>query len=201
MKLRLGAQLVAFVLAGLMSTDRLRAQVDDCIAQLDSCIESAAIPDEARENVRLLDEVWQVMDRGRELGEAYLTEEVGLQREGAVTLAEYALWARSAMDAYEDMLQAHYCALLEPITTGPELNALYQDGWDWEQRKIREVHRLATGVFAILSERDSALLLAHLNELMLEPRGISGSAPLLDIETWSPERVARIKWIACEMDE
>lgn len=167
MKLRLGAQLVAFVLAGLIWTDRLRAQIDDCIAQLDSCIESATIPDEARENLRMLDEVWQVIHRGRELGEAYLMEEVGLQREGAVTLAEYALWARSAMDAYEDMLQAHYCALLEPITTGPELNALYQDGWDWEQRKFREVHRLATGVFAILSERDSALLLAHLNKMML----------------------------------
>jgi len=128
-------------------------------------------------------------------------EEVGLRLEGAVTLAEYALWAHNAMNAYEDMLQAHYCGLLEPVTTGPELNALYQDGWDWEQRKFREVHRLAAGVFAILSERDSALLLSHLNELMLEPRGISVAAPLLDIETWSPERVARIKWIACEMDD
>lgn len=139
-----------------------------------------------------------MLGQSRELGAAYFVEEVGLQRESAVALADYALWSHSAMNAHNKVLQAHYCGLLEGVNTGPELNDLFQDGWDWEQRKFQEVDRLATGVFAILSERETAVLLAHLNELMQEPRGVSGSAPLNDIETWSPERVARVIEGACD---
>lgn len=191
---------VALACACVVPIDSVHAQIDDCVAQLDSCIESAVIPDEAQQGGRLLNEVWLTLGQSRELGAAYFMGEVGLQRESALALAEYALWAYDAMNAHNRVLQAHYCGLLEGVTTGPELDELYQDGWDWELRKFQEVDRLAMGVFAILSEQETTVLLAYLNELMQEPRGISSSAPLLDLDTWSRERVARIIGYACDPD-
>jgi len=195
------ASRVALTLMFAVSTDRTHAQIEDCVAQLNSCIESAAIPDEARGNFRLLEEAWRMIWLGRESGATYFIEEVGLQPQQALVLVEYALWAYDAFNANESLLKTHFCGLLEDVTTGPELNEVYQDGWDWEQRSNQERYRLATGVFAVLPETETAVLLAHLVELAQEPFAISGSAPLLDLETWSPERVARIKWITCEADE
>jgi hypothetical protein len=157
----------------------------------------ATVPQEVVESIVFRDLIWLVLQRGVDPGETYLIEEVGLDQDSARTLSEYGRWAYSEMTRKNAVLKAEFCSRLEGVTTGVEQ---YETTRDWEPSRDRERDRLIAGVFAILSETDAGRVIEHAEELQRVTISARGDGYVGDYDTWSPERVARLIWIACEMD-